>query len=104
MVRFTRNTNFTGREAIMEQISSKLPSTTTKLGYRRTALVGLGGVGETQLALEAAWRVHEKDPECSIFWVSAVDTTNFDNGYRRIGELLNIDAIEQEGADVKLLV
>ena len=33
-----------------------------------------------------------------------MDATEFDNGYRSIGELLNIDGIEQEGADVKLLV
>ena len=88
----------------MDQLSPRLPSTAIKLGYQRTALRGLGGIGKTQIALEAAWRVHQEDPECSIFWVSAVDTMNFDNGYRNIGELLNIDAIGQEGADVKLLV
>ena len=90
MIRFNQNENFTGRESIMEQLSPKLPSTTTKLGSQRTALVGLGGVGKTQIALEAAWRIHEKDPECSIFWVSAVDATSFENGYRSIGELLKI--------------
>ena len=104
MVRFSRNMDFTGRESIMEQLSRKLPSITTKLGYQRTALVGLGGIGKTQIALEAAWRVQEEDPECSVFWISAVDTTNFDNGYRAIGKLLNIDAIKQKGADVKSLV
>ena len=43
--------------------------------------------------------------QCSIFWVSAVDITNFDNGYHNIGKLLKFDDdIEQEGADVKSLV
>lgn len=104
MVRFICNTKFTGRESIFEQLFANLPSPTTKLGSQRIALVGLGGIGKTQIALEAAWSLHEKDPGCSIFWVLAVNTTNFENEYRSIGELLNIDAIEQEGADMKLLV
>ncbi|KAK7915344.1 hypothetical protein LTR80_012194, partial [Exophiala xenobiotica] len=71
---------------------------------QRTAIEGLGGVGKTQIALEAAFRVHNRDPDCSVFWVPAVTVTSFENAYREIGQKLQVPEIAEEGADVKLLV
>lgn len=39
---------------------------------QKLALVGLGGVGKTQVALEFTYIVKEGRPEYSIFWVPAV--------------------------------
>jgi tetratricopeptide (TPR) repeat protein len=69
-----------------------------------TAIVGLGGVGKTQIALEVAYRMHETDPECSIFWVPALNSTSFEQAYREIGRKLQVDGIEEGNADVKSLV
>jgi tetratricopeptide (TPR) repeat protein len=60
----------------------------------RTCIYGLDGVGKTELALEAAWRLHDaKKPDnlCSIFWVSASTETSFEKGYRLIGKTLQLD-------------
>ena len=69
-----------------------------------TAIEGLGGIGKTQVALEAAYQVRHGHPDCSIYWVPAVDATSFENAYRDIGKALQIPRIDDDNADVKTLV
>ncbi|KAI1439328.1 hypothetical protein F5Y02DRAFT_143448, partial [Annulohypoxylon stygium] len=69
-----------------------------------TALEGLGGIGKTQIALEAAYRVRDKHPDCSVFWVPAVDATSFENAYRDIGRRLGVKGIDDDKADIKTLI
>ncbi|RYP62421.1 hypothetical protein DL769_007310 [Monosporascus sp. CRB-8-3] len=104
MVPFERNEDFVGRELLLQQLLEKITPRADQDHCRRTAIVGLGGVGKTQIALEAVYRIHETDPECSIFWVPAVDTTSFERAYRDIGRELQIDGIKEDNADVKSLV
>jgi hypothetical protein len=54
------------------------------------AIVGLGGVGKTQIALETAFRIRDKYPDCSVFWVPAINTTSFEAAYRDIGRKLQL--------------
>ncbi|KAL1994732.1 hypothetical protein VTN49DRAFT_919 [Thermomyces lanuginosus] len=103
-VSFGRNKNFVGRESILEELLSKIPPDAEADDCQRTAIVGLGGVGKTQIALEAAFRVREGHPSCSVFWVPAIDAASFENAYRHIGQLLKIRGIDEEDADVKTLV
>ncbi|KAF2115891.1 hypothetical protein BDV96DRAFT_646065 [Lophiotrema nucula] len=56
----------------------------------RTALVGLGGVGKSQLAIEYTYRVHERSPEIWVFWVHADTKANFNLHYRKIAEKVGI--------------
>lgn len=68
---------------------------------------GLGGIGKTQLAIEAAYRVRDANLDCSVFWVPAVSTVMFENACRDIGRALGIPGIpgiEDDRADVKGLV
>ncbi|KAK7959729.1 TPR-like protein [Apiospora aurea] len=65
---------------------------------------GLGGIGKTQVAIEAAYRVRKAHPDCSVFWVPAVDMTMFENAYREIGQALGVKGMEDDKADVKALV
>ncbi|KAF5531533.1 hypothetical protein FMEXI_12925 [Fusarium mexicanum] len=44
-----------------------------------TIFQGLGGVGKTQIALEAAYRLRDTDPFRSVFWVPAMDAMTFEN-------------------------
>ncbi|KAI1382616.1 uncharacterized protein F4822DRAFT_100890 [Hypoxylon trugodes] len=104
MVPFGRNENFVGRESILQQLLSRIPPSTIQDDCQRTALEGLGGIGKTQIALEAAYRVRHKHPDCSVFWVPAVDATSFENAYRDIGRQLGVKGIEDDKADVKMLV
>src|SRR5215472_6794436 len=104
MVPFGRNEAFVGRESVLQQLLQRIPPDLNEDNCQRTAITGLGGVGKTQIALEAVYRIHGKGPDCSIFWVPAVDSTSFEQAYREIGRKLKVDGIEEDQADVKLLV
>lgn len=103
-VPFGRNKDFVGRELILAQLLEKIPPSKDEDDCQRTAIEGLGGVGKTQLALEAAFRVREKYLDCSVFWVPANDSASFENAYSEIGQQLKIEGINEDKADVKLLV
>ncbi|KAL1997361.1 hypothetical protein VTN49DRAFT_3963 [Thermomyces lanuginosus] len=103
-VPFGRNKSFVGREAIMQRLLATVPPAVDTDDCQRNAVVGLGGVGKTQTALEVAFRVREKHPNCSIFWVPAMDAVGFRDAYRNIGQLLGIAGINDEKADVEGLV
>ncbi|KAJ6439011.1 hypothetical protein O9K51_08415 [Purpureocillium lavendulum] len=104
IIPFDRNPGFVGRAKEMEQLLAKIPPSRCKDTCQRTVLEGLGGIGKTQIALEAAYRVREAYPECSVFWVPAGDATTFENTYRQIGQNLEIPGMDDDEADVKALV
>ncbi|KAI1086172.1 P-loop containing nucleoside triphosphate hydrolase protein, partial [Rostrohypoxylon terebratum] len=104
IVPFGRNENFVGRESVLQQLLERIPPSTKKDDCQRTVLEGLGGIGKTQVALEAAYRVRDKHPGCSVFWVPAVDATSFENAYRDIGRQLGVKGINDDKADIKTLV
>ena len=76
----------------------------SKEDCQRVALVGLGGVGKTQIALEFAFQIQQLSPERSVFWVQASDATSFESSYREIGQQLKIPGLGDDKADVKELV
>ncbi|KAK2044847.1 kinesin light chain [Colletotrichum somersetense] len=104
IVPFERNETFVGRDVILAQLLERIPPTTNKDACQRTAIVGLGGIGKTQVAIEAAYRVRDTHPDCSVFWVPAVNTVMFENAYREIGRALNVRHMKDDQADVKSLV
>jgi hypothetical protein len=104
IVPFGRNKDFVGRETILTDLVAKILPSGDEHDCQRTAIEGLGGVGKTQIALETAFRIGDAHPDCSIFWVPAVDATTFENAYRAIGQQLKVPGIEEEKADVKALV
>ncbi|KAK4031660.1 kinesin light chain [Parachaetomium inaequale] len=104
VVPFGRNKDFVGRESTLAQLLKTIPPSADKDDCQRAAVEGLGGVGKTQVALEAAFRVRDEHPECHVFWVPAVDVTTFENAYRELGRQLKIAGIDDDKADVKLLV
>lgn len=103
-VPFGRNKDFVGRESILGQLLDMIPPNADEEDCQRTVISGLGGIGKTQIALEAAFLVRNRYRDCHVFWVPAINTTTFENGYREIGRELNIRIIENDKADIKLLV
>ncbi|GIJ91398.1 hypothetical protein Asppvi_010363 [Aspergillus pseudoviridinutans] len=103
-VPFGRNRDFVGRESILNRLLTIIPPTAEVDDCQRTAIVGLGGVGKTQIALEVAFRVRDAHPRCSIFWVPAVNASSFENAYREIGRQFGVGGIDEDTADVKALV
>ncbi|KAL2809773.1 putative kinesin light chain [Aspergillus granulosus] len=64
MVPFGRNSRFVGRRDEIEKLEDLISA-----GAKKLAITGLGGVGKTQIALELAYHMRDRVPECSIFWV-----------------------------------
>ncbi|KAK0741212.1 P-loop containing nucleoside triphosphate hydrolase protein [Schizothecium vesticola] len=104
IVPFGRNKDFVGRETILTDLLARISPGGDEHDCQRTAIEGLGGVGKTQIALEAAFRFGDAHSDCSVFWVPAVDATAFENAYRAIGQQLNVPGIDEEKADVKALI
>ena len=88
----------------MNQLSRRIPPSANKDDCQRTAIEGLGGIGKTQIALEAMYRVHKEFSDCSVFWVSAISVSSFENAYREIGQALGIVEISEDKEDIKRLV
>ncbi|KAL6834007.1 hypothetical protein J3E69DRAFT_325707 [Trichoderma sp. SZMC 28015] len=105
LVPIKRNPYFTGREDLLWALLMRMRP---RLGdfddCQKTIIEGPEGIGKTQVALEAAYRLHAKDPSCSIFWVSAKDTISLENSYYNIGKKLNIEGLDNDGANINLLV
>ncbi|KAF9777974.1 hypothetical protein IL306_004281, partial [Fusarium sp. DS 682] len=97
---FTRNTRFTGRTAILDTLEDKFfgPDQSQKV-----ALVGLGGVGKTQIALRFAYQMKEKRPDYSIFWVPVLSDETAESAYVDIAKKLGLQK-SSEDDDVKDLV
>ncbi|CAG2007947.1 unnamed protein product [Fusarium graminearum] len=67
------------------------------------ALVGLGRVGKTQIALRFAYRIKEKRPEYSIFWVPVLSAETAERAYGDMAKKLGLQK-SSEDEDVKDLV
>jgi putative protein kinase ArgK-like GTPase of G3E family len=76
-VPFDRNPNFTGREPQLARLEDKLveQGQTTKV-----AVIGLGGVGKTQVTLEFVYRVKDKHRNCSVIWLPATNPESVSRG------------------------
>ena len=48
------------------------------------AIVGLGGIGKTQVALGFAYSVLKKHAGFSVFWVAAVSVETVEKGFEEI--------------------
>ncbi|KAF3153873.1 hypothetical protein TWF569_001465 [Orbilia oligospora] len=68
---FPRNRNFTGRDAELEAIDKHF-SESTGSGVSIYAIVGTGGMGKTQIALEYGYTRYEKTQFTAVFWISAM--------------------------------
>lgn len=100
-VPFARNQRFVGRHSQLNQLENTLFAKNQSL---KLAITGLGGVGKTQIVLELAYRIREKYPECSIFWMPATNTESLQQAYLDVGRQLRIPGLQEEQADVKKLV
>ncbi|OAL54216.1 kinesin light chain [Pyrenochaeta sp. DS3sAY3a] len=91
IIPFSRNEHFVGRESQLASLEANLFS--DKHNTTRLAIVGPGGTGKSQVALELAYRTREKDKTCSVFW-----------SFAGIAQRLKIPGWDDEKADVIQLV
>jgi hypothetical protein len=78
MVNFQRNPFFTGQESSLTRLAEMVSSNKR---CNRAALVGLGGIGKTQVALEYVYRLRECRPDCSVFWIQATNSESIQEGF-----------------------
>ncbi|MCJ1274918.1 hypothetical protein MMC21_002716, partial [Puttea exsequens] len=96
---FRRDPDFVDRGTILDQLHEKCA-----LPASRTALVGLGGVGKSQLAIEYGYRIREQLPETWVFWVHAGSTARLEQSYRDIAEHVKISGRKEPKANIFKLV
>ncbi|KAH7117472.1 hypothetical protein EDB81DRAFT_892338 [Dactylonectria macrodidyma] len=56
----------------------------------RAALVGLGGIGKSQVAIHYAHEVRQASPDTWVFWVHASSRARFEEAYRNIADKLQL--------------
>ncbi|KAL7772958.1 hypothetical protein CFE70_002922 [Pyrenophora teres f. teres 0-1] len=102
IIQFSQNPRFVGRESQLAELEARLFSnehTTTTL-----AIVGPGGTGKTQLALEVAHRTRQKKKNCSVLWMDASDKVSLYQSYASVAQKLNVAGWDDDQADIKQLV
>jgi hypothetical protein len=72
LVPFASNPDFVGRDEDLEALHQMIYGGTTPVGIRPTVLVGLGGIGKTQLPVEYA-HAHREDYPGGVFWLNAAN-------------------------------
>ncbi|KKF92089.1 Patatin [Ceratocystis platani] len=96
---FHENHRFVGRQDILSKLDDQL---FTRTGFQQVALVGLGGMGKTQVALKFAYTVKNKYADYSVFWLTAASMDGFRNSCKELAAALGIDASDDE--DPRILV
>ncbi|KAJ5900176.1 uncharacterized protein N7473_004246 [Penicillium subrubescens] len=82
---FHRDPDFVSRDILLHRIHEK-----SSVPGSRIALVGLGGVGKSQLAIEYGYRVRFESPATWVFWVHASNEARFEQGFRDIANQVKI--------------
>jgi len=98
---FSRNPRFVSRIAELDALTQKL---FVNKESQKVTLVGLGGIGKTQVALKFAYSVKDSRPEYSIFWVPALSLESFEQACGEIAWALRIPLAVGDKEDVKELV
>lgn len=70
------NPNFTGRDIDLVELYLEIIGDLSKLSYNKVGIVGIGGVGKTQLAVEFFYRYAFAFEE-GIFWIDGYDPSKW---------------------------
>jgi hypothetical protein len=94
-VPFLKNPGFVGQEGEITKVKELLRTTN---GPFKVALCGLGGVGKTQIALELAYHVRERDPTCSVFWIPCTSYTSIEQAFMGITQTIGLQEVKPSNA------
>ncbi|KAJ6198058.1 hypothetical protein J3E72DRAFT_384946 [Bipolaris maydis] len=101
MLPFSQDDFFIGREDEISEIKKRRKATPS---HTRVALVGLGGVGKSQIAIEYAYRTHKETPHMMVIWIHASSSEKFQQGYKKIAKKLHLPGWDDPKTDVLQLV
>ncbi|KAM0688989.1 hypothetical protein Q7P36_011065 [Cladosporium allicinum] len=86
-VPFRQDSDYVQRGSLIEEIDSRLSQPAA-----RAVLVGLGGIGKSQLAIEYAHQLRRKSPKTWVLWVHASNAARFEQSVRD-----NLDQLKVRG-------
>ncbi|KAI0616951.1 kinesin light chain 3 [Pyrenophora tritici-repentis] len=101
IIPYSQNPRFVGRESHLAELEAKLftnEQTSTTL-----AIVGPGGTGKSQLALEVAHRTRQNNKSCSVFWMDASDKDSLFQSYASVAQKLGVLGWDDDQADMNQL-
>ncbi|KAJ9480666.1 hypothetical protein VN97_g12875 [Penicillium thymicola] len=98
-VPFMRDPDFVSRDIILDQVHEK-----SSVPGSRIALVGLGGVGKLQLAIEYSYQVRSQSPATWVFWVHASNAARFGQCFRDIADQVKVPGRQDPHANIFKLV
>ena len=99
-VPYPRNSFFIGRDEILTRLHTQLQAGQATALSQPQAIIGLGGIGKTQIAVEYAYRFHQ-DYQV-VLWARAESTEALTSSYVTIATLLNLP--EQEAQEQEITV
>ncbi|KAL4863239.1 hypothetical protein BDV12DRAFT_206709 [Aspergillus spectabilis] len=91
MIPFGRNPRFVGRQDEIHKLENLISMPN---GAKRLAITGLGGVGKTQVALELAYRMRDREPECSIFWIPCTSYEVVEQACMAIAQVVGVQHVK----------
>ncbi|CAG8069403.1 unnamed protein product [Penicillium salamii] len=107
-VPFNRDPEFIDRGTLLDEINERLPKLSSDGNYSnsrsRIALVGLGGVGKSQLAIEYSYRIRTQSAKTWVFWIHASNAARFEQSYREIADRAKITGRHDPKANIFKLV
>ncbi|KAK2469400.1 hypothetical protein H9L39_19117 [Fusarium oxysporum f. sp. albedinis] len=98
-VPFDRDPDFVDRPDITTWLQSQYTGSASRI-----ALVGMGGFGKSQAAIQFAHHIHGESPQTSVYWVHASSKPRFEEAYRAIAERLQLPMRNDPDIDVLRLV
>ncbi|KAJ6018135.1 P-loop containing nucleoside triphosphate hydrolase protein [Penicillium sp. IBT 35674x] len=98
-VPFRRDPDYVGRGTLLDQIYEK--GTTPSA---RIALVGLGGVGKSQLAIELSYRIRQQSPKTWVFWIHAGCAARFEQNCGDIADRVKIPGRTDPSSNIFKLI
>ncbi|KAF2818232.1 hypothetical protein CC86DRAFT_309623, partial [Ophiobolus disseminans] len=99
VIPFARDGDFVERGTTLDRVEQICASPDT-----RAALVGLGGIGSSQLAIEHAYRTRKRSSETWVFWVHASNVARFEQSFRDIADQVKIAGRQDPQANIFKLV
>ncbi|KAJ5494842.1 P-loop containing nucleoside triphosphate hydrolase protein [Penicillium fimorum] len=98
-VPFPRDPDFVDRGSLLDQIFEKEATPGARI-----ALVGLGGVGKSQLAIECCYRIREQSPGTWVFWIHATNAARFEQSCCDMADRVKITGRKDPTANIFKLI
>lgn len=99
LIPFSRDPDFVSRGDILANVAAHCSKPAG-----RAALVGLGGVGKSQLGIEYAYQIRDAKKDSWVFWVHAGTKARVEEGFRAIADAVELPGRHKPKADVKQLL